>query len=93
MKLSQEEWGDLVGTSRESVNKQFRTWTKCGLIALEKGKVIIRDLDELEKLADCVAVVTGASGGIGRAVAQAFSEEGAAVAAHYWRSAAEAESV
>ena len=39
VKLSQEEWGDLVGTTRESVNKQFRTWTSEGLIALEKGRV------------------------------------------------------
>jgi CRP-like cAMP-binding protein len=56
VKLSQEEWGDLVGTTRESINKQFRAWTKEGLIELDKGKVIVRDLDELEKLADCVVI-------------------------------------
>ncbi|MBW2385700.1 MAG: Crp/Fnr family transcriptional regulator [Deltaproteobacteria bacterium] len=56
LKLSQEEWGDLVGTTRESINKQFRAWTKEGLIDLEKGKVVILDLGELEKLADCVVI-------------------------------------
>jgi CRP/FNR family cyclic AMP-dependent transcriptional regulator len=56
VKLSQEEWGDLVGTTRESVNKQFRAWAKEGLISLEKGKVLIHKLDEIEKLADCVVI-------------------------------------
>jgi CRP-like cAMP-binding protein len=56
LKLSQEEWGDLVGTTRESINKQFRSWTKEGLIEVEKGRVVILDLDELEKLADCVVI-------------------------------------
>jgi CRP-like cAMP-binding protein len=56
LKLSQEEWGELVGTTRESINKQFRAWTKDGLIALERGRVIIRDLDTLESLADCVVI-------------------------------------
>jgi CRP/FNR family cyclic AMP-dependent transcriptional regulator len=56
LKLSQEEWGDLVGTTRESVNKQFRSWTKEGLIEIDKGKVVIRNLEELEKLADCVVI-------------------------------------
>ena len=56
LKLSQEEWGDLVGTTRESVNKQFRSWAGEGLIALEKGRVVILDIDELEKLADCVVL-------------------------------------
>ena len=56
LKLSQEEWGDLVGTTRESVNKQFRAWRKEGLIALEKGKVVILEVDEVDKLADCVVV-------------------------------------
>ncbi len=56
LKLSQEEWGDLVGTTRESVNKQFRAWGREGLIALDKGKVVILELDEIEKLADCVVI-------------------------------------
>jgi CRP/FNR family cyclic AMP-dependent transcriptional regulator len=56
LKLSQEEWGDLVGATRESVNKQFRTWSEEGLIALEQGRVVVRKLEELEKLADCVVL-------------------------------------
>ena len=56
VKLSQEEWGDLVGTTRESVNKQFRAWGNEGLISLEKGKVVIHKIDEIEKLADCVVI-------------------------------------
>lgn len=56
VKLSQEEWGDLVGTTRESINKQFRAWSIEGLISLEKGKVVIHKLDEIEKLADCVVI-------------------------------------
>ena len=56
VKLSQEEWGDLVGTTRESVNKQFRAWSSEGLISLEAGKVVIHKLDEIEKMAACVVI-------------------------------------
>ncbi len=56
MKLSQAEWGDLVGTSRESVNKQFRAWREEGMIRFDGGRLTITDLDEMEKLADCVVL-------------------------------------
>lgn len=56
LKLSQEEWGDLVGATREAVNKQLRGWALEGLIRLEKGYVVILRPDELETLAACVFV-------------------------------------
>jgi CRP/FNR family cyclic AMP-dependent transcriptional regulator len=51
LKLSQEEWGDLVGATRESINKQVRQWTEAGIVRLEKGYIVILDTVELEKLA------------------------------------------
>ena len=54
LKLSQEEWGDLVGTTRESVNKQLRAWTEEGLITVDHGYIVIHDRRELEKLAGAV---------------------------------------
>ena len=54
LKLSQEEWGDLVGATRESINKQLRAWTESGLITLERGYVVIHRPVELERLAGFV---------------------------------------
>jgi CRP-like cAMP-binding protein len=54
LKLSQEEWGDLVGASRESINKQLRTWIEERLITLEQGYVVIHRPRELERLAGVV---------------------------------------
>ncbi len=54
LKLSQEEWGDLVGATRESINKQLRAWSDEGLIRVDKGYVIIERPDELERLAGCM---------------------------------------
>jgi CRP-like cAMP-binding protein len=51
LKLSQEEWGDLVGATRESINKQLRAWIEAGLITLEHGYVVIHRLRDLERLA------------------------------------------
>lgn len=54
LKLSQEEWGDLVGATRESINKQLRAWTETGWITLERGYVVIHRLRDLERLAGLV---------------------------------------
>ena len=54
LKLSQEEWGDLVGATRESINKLLRSWTETGLITLEHGYVVIHRPRDLERLAGFV---------------------------------------
>jgi len=52
LKLTQEEWGDLVGTTRESINKQLRVWSDKGMVRMEGGFVVIARQDALEALAD-----------------------------------------
>ena len=54
LKLSQEEWGDLVGTTRESINKQLRKWTEAGIVRIDDGYLVILNPVELEKLAGAV---------------------------------------
>jgi CRP-like cAMP-binding protein len=51
LKLSQEEWGNLVGVSRESINKQLRRWTTQGLVSTDHGYIVIHRPDEFEKIA------------------------------------------
>lgn len=51
LRLSQEEWGDLVGATRESINKQMRAWTDQGLIRLDHGCVVLLRPGALEALA------------------------------------------
>jgi CRP-like cAMP-binding protein len=52
LKLSQEEWGDLVGTTRESINKQLRAWGDEGLIRIDAGYVTLLKPEAIERLAD-----------------------------------------
>lgn len=51
LKLSQEEWGDLVGATRESINKQMRAWTEQGVVSSSGGYVTLERPDVLETLA------------------------------------------
>ena len=51
LKLSQGELGEMVGTSRESINKQLRAWAENGVVKSEKGYITIHKLDALEELA------------------------------------------
>lgn len=43
IKISQRELGEIVGGSRESVNKHLQGWKRSGIIAIEKGAIVIRD--------------------------------------------------
>jgi CRP/FNR family cyclic AMP-dependent transcriptional regulator len=55
LKLPQHELGELVGTSRESINKQLRQWGEEGLVSVERGYVTLRDRERLESLARLLA--------------------------------------
>jgi CRP-like cAMP-binding protein len=55
LRLSQGELADLVGTTRESVNKQIRAWTEDGVLRMERGEVTILDAPRLERFAGLVA--------------------------------------
>jgi CRP/FNR family cyclic AMP-dependent transcriptional regulator len=48
--LSQRDLAKLVGSSRESVNKQLQVWQKAGLIDLAKGSIRIRNAAAMEQL-------------------------------------------
>jgi CRP/FNR family cyclic AMP-dependent transcriptional regulator len=48
--LSQSELGNIVGSTRESVNKQLQVWHRAGLIELAKGSIVIRDAAAIEQL-------------------------------------------
>ena len=50
VKMSQRALGELVGGSRESVNKHLQDWKRSGIIAIEKGAIVIRDLPALTAL-------------------------------------------
>jgi CRP-like cAMP-binding protein len=52
LRLSQSELAGMVGTSRESVNKQIKTWEREGWVSHDRGEVVLHDRAALEELAD-----------------------------------------
>lgn len=51
IKLSQQQIGSLVGTSRENVNRHLNEWQRAGHIAIEAGSIVLRDPKLLERIA------------------------------------------
>jgi CRP/FNR family cyclic AMP-dependent transcriptional regulator len=39
--VTQREISQIIGTSRESVNKQLRSWARAGWIRLERGRIVV----------------------------------------------------
>lgn len=56
IRLNQQDLADMVGTTRESVNKQLNTWEDDELVGLKRNHVIILDRDSLEAIAELVAI-------------------------------------
>ncbi len=51
LKMSQQELANLVGISRESVNKYFKAWEKEGIIAIRQGCMLVKQAQILQSLA------------------------------------------
>ena len=52
IRLPQHELGELVGATRESVNKLLRRWSEGGIIRLEQGVLTVLDPAALRDVAD-----------------------------------------
>lgn len=51
IKLSQQQIGNLVGISRESINKHLGDWHRAGHVAVKGGLIAILDREALEEIA------------------------------------------
>jgi CRP/FNR family transcriptional regulator, cyclic AMP receptor protein len=51
LKLSQRDLGELVGATRESVNKYLRRWSEEGVLDEENGFLVVADLERLRQIA------------------------------------------
>jgi CRP-like cAMP-binding protein len=51
IRFSQRELANMVGGSRESVNKCLRNWQRTGLVRISAGSIIISDRPALENIA------------------------------------------
>jgi CRP-like cAMP-binding protein len=49
--LTQDELSQLVGGARPSVNQVLRRLVDEGLLAVSRGRIIVKDLDRLDRLA------------------------------------------
>ncbi|MEM7041333.1 MAG: Crp/Fnr family transcriptional regulator [Pseudomonadota bacterium] len=56
MRISQADLGNLIASTRESVNRQLSAWTQEGVIAIDQGKITIIDQETLDFTAQNTAL-------------------------------------
>src|SRR6266536_191916 len=49
--ISQEQLGVFVGAARESVNRQLQLWRKDGILDLQRGRILLRNMTKLTAIA------------------------------------------
>lgn len=52
LKLSQSDLANMLGVSREAINKQLAAWSQEGIIALRQGRIVILDATRLGQFRD-----------------------------------------
>ena len=53
--ITQQEISEMVGMTRESINKQLRAWAARGWVRLEHGAIVVLDAASLRELAEAGA--------------------------------------
>ncbi|MGI9498641.1 MAG: Crp/Fnr family transcriptional regulator [Geminicoccaceae bacterium] len=51
LRISQADLGNLIASTRESVNRQLSAWTQEGVIAIDQGKITLLDRETLDLMA------------------------------------------
>lgn len=51
LRISQSDLGNLIASTRESVNRQLSAWTQEGVIVIDQGKITLLDRETLSSLA------------------------------------------
>src|SRR6201985_1394839 len=49
--ISQEQLGIFVGAARESVNRQLQSWRRDGILDLQRGRILLQNLNKLTAVA------------------------------------------
>jgi CRP/FNR family transcriptional regulator, cyclic AMP receptor protein len=49
--ISQEQLGIFVGAARESVNRQLQLWRKDGILDLQRGRILLHNMNKLTAVA------------------------------------------
>lgn len=49
--ISQEQLGVYVGAARESINRQLQQWRKDGILDLQRGRILLKNMSRLTDLA------------------------------------------
>ena len=47
--ISQRELGNMIGLSRESINKQLKAWEQDGTLKIEQGSIVVLDPEALRR--------------------------------------------
>lgn len=50
--ITQQEISEMVGMTRESINKQLRAWAARSWVRLEHGAIVVRNVEALRELSD-----------------------------------------
>jgi CRP-like cAMP-binding protein len=49
--ISQEQLGVYVGAARESINRQLQQWRKDGILDLQRGRILLKNMSRLTDVA------------------------------------------